>query len=79
MKDFLQVISPLGGSFNLLYKVQHALPKGAKKTPEGADSGVLGKLDIKWRTNFGDVGRLQTQPIAASAAAVKDINLQVPC
>lgn len=74
-----QVVSPLGGSLNLLFKVQRAGSEQARKLPEGTDSGVLGKLAIKWRTNLGDVGRLQTQSITASAAAIKDISLQVSC
>ena len=36
----------------------------------------MGKLDIKWRTPLGDVGRLQTQQIVVSNAT-KDFELQV--
>ena len=73
------MISPLGGSLNLLFKVKHATSEEAREMPDGAESGILGKLDIQWRTNLGDIGRLQTQSISASAAAIKDISLQVDC
>lgn len=73
----VQVITPGGGALNLLFRLQHKPAERPGHRVEGADGGVLGKLDIKWRTTMGDVGRLQTQPISATAAALKDIQIQV--
>ena len=38
---------------------------------------VLGKLDIKWRNSVGEVGRLQTQPIAMTGSSSKDVSMEV--
>lgn len=67
---------------NLLYRLEASGQSGDSRRPEGP-GGVLGKLDIRWRAALGEVGRLQTQPIVASAAVAKDFELQVshvePC
>ncbi|KNA14315.1 hypothetical protein SOVF_108520, partial [Spinacia oleracea] len=38
---------------------------------------ILGKLQITWRTNLGESGRLQTQHILGSPVPRKEIDLQV--
>ena len=70
-----QVISPSGGAVNLLYRLAPKDQSG-KGPLETAGSG-MGKLEIKWRSSLGDVGRLQTQQILAAAAASKELELQV--
>ena len=74
---YLQIVTPLGGALNLLYQLKHSAPSHTMKSAEKPDKGILGKLDIKWRTTMGDVGRLQTQPISVPAAGLKDICIQV--
>lgn len=73
------MITPLGGALNLVFQLSPVQQEDSAKLADGTAGGVLGKLDIKWRTTFGDVGRLQTQPISAPAAALKDVKLQVDC
>jgi len=36
-------------------------------------SNVLGKLQITWRTNLGEPGRLQTQQILGTVSVVSSI------
>lgn len=38
---------------------------------------ILGKLDIQWRTSFGEVGRLQTSPLSRKIPPVEYLNFQV--
>ena len=72
----MQIISPSGGALNLLYKLEISRESGVGSAGS-ADGATLGKLDIRWRTPLGDLGRLQTQPIVALAAAAKEVVLQV--
>ncbi len=37
--------------------------------------GALGKLEIRWRGQLGDSGRLQTQQILAAPALARDASL----
>jgi len=64
-----------GGSSNFLYALhQHrstSLETGRTLV------GALGKLEIRWRSNMGKLGRLQTQQIMANAANAKDVELLV--
>ncbi|XP_020581666.1 trafficking protein particle complex subunit 13 homolog isoform X2 [Phalaenopsis equestris] len=64
-----------GGIFNYLYQLKHSsLDSGQGKVP---GSNILGKLQISWRTNLGEPGRLQTQQIIGTPFVQKDIDLQV--
>ena len=40
-----------------------------------ASEGALGKLEIRWRSQLGDSGRLQTQQILAAPALSRDASL----
>ena len=40
-----------------------------------AGEGALGKLEIRWRSQLGDSGRLQTQQILAAPALSRDASL----
>ncbi|KAJ9566548.1 hypothetical protein OSB04_002514, partial [Centaurea solstitialis] len=64
-----------GGIHNYLYQL--------KSSSDGsvATSNVLGKLQITWRTNLGEPGRLQTQQIIGNPITHKEVELkamQVP-
>ncbi|XP_024199495.1 trafficking protein particle complex subunit 13 homolog isoform X2 [Rosa chinensis] len=62
-----------GGVRNYLYQL---ISHGSAQTKvEG--SNILGKLQITWRTNLGEPGRLQTQQIMGTPITRKDIELQV--
>ncbi|XP_042520310.1 probable trafficking protein particle complex subunit 13 homolog isoform X2 [Macadamia integrifolia] len=61
-----------GGIHNYLYQLKHS---SAQMKVDG--SNILGKLQITWRTNLGEPGRLQTQQILGSPIAQKDIELQI--
>ncbi|XP_040971858.1 trafficking protein particle complex subunit 13 isoform X5 [Gossypium hirsutum] len=50
-----------GGIHNYLYQLKLASPDSAQMKVEGTN--ILGKLQITWRTNLGEPGRLQTQQI----------------
>ncbi|XP_073225987.1 uncharacterized protein [Cicer arietinum] len=50
-----------GGIYNYLYQLKSSLGDSDQTKVEG--SNVLGKLQITWRTNLGEPGRLQTQQI----------------
>ena len=39
--------------------------------------GALGKLEIRWRSQLGDSGRLQTQQILAAPSLSRDASLTV--
>ncbi|KAI3680689.1 hypothetical protein L6452_35462 [Arctium lappa] len=65
-----------GGIYNYLYALKMS---AAPSKVEG--SNVLGKLQITWRTNMGEPGRLQTQQIIGNSTMRKEIDLkavQVP-
>ena len=67
----------MGGALNLVFQLQHSDEEESANPTSKTGPKELGKLDIKWRTTLGDVGRLQTLPISAPAAAMRDISLQV--
>lgn len=50
-----------GGIYNYLYALQMSPPPTKSEA-----SNVLGKLQITWRTNLGEPGRLQTQQITGN-------------
>lgn len=67
------IIRSGGGVHNFLYQLRLS-PEGSHLLKvEG--SNVLGKLQITWRTNLGEPGRLQTQNILGSPIVHKDIEL----
>ncbi|CAL8469310.1 g8851 [Coccomyxa elongata] len=75
--DSLQVVDA-GGSKNFLYALRP--DQSTTLSAEGGGislSGALGKLEIRWRGNLGQLGRLQTQQIMANAANSKDVELLV--
>lgn len=62
-----------GGIYNYLYQLKLSSNEAQAKF-EG--SNILGKLQITWRTNLGEPGRLQTQQILGTPLAHKDIDLR---
>ncbi|KAI8509602.1 Trafficking protein particle complex subunit 13 [Branchiostoma belcheri] len=54
-------------------------PKAEVGAPRGVLKGVtnIGKLDIIWKTNMGEKGRLQTSPLQRMAPGYGDIRLTV--
>ncbi|OWM77490.1 hypothetical protein CDL15_Pgr016887 [Punica granatum] len=64
-----------GGIQNYLYQLKSSSQGPEHVKVEG--SNVLGKLQITWRTNLGEPGRLQTQQILGAAITRKEIDLQV--
>ncbi|XP_057950354.1 uncharacterized protein LOC131145225 isoform X2 [Malania oleifera] len=64
-----------GGIHNYLYQLKSSLHGSTHTKVEG--SNILGKLQITWRTNLGEPGRLQTQQILGSPITHKEIELQV--
>ncbi|KVI00971.1 Protein of unknown function DUF974 [Cynara cardunculus var. scolymus] len=68
-----------GGIHNYLYQLKSSMDGSAPTKFEG--SNVLGKLQITWRTNLGEPGRLQTQQIIGNPITHKEVELkamQVP-
>uniref|UniRef100_A0A1S3ZVF2 Trafficking protein particle complex subunit 13-like n=1 Tax=Nicotiana tabacum TaxID=4097 RepID=A0A1S3ZVF2_TOBAC len=63
-----------GGVHNFLYQLK--LSSDGSSLPKVEGSNVLGKLQITWRTNLGEPGRLQPQQILGSPIARKDIELR---
>lgn len=63
-----------GGIHNFLYQLRSSSQGTAQVKVEG--SNVLGKLQITWRTNLGEPGRLQTQHILGNPITRKVIELQ---
>nr|XP_043610074.1 trafficking protein particle complex subunit 13-like [Erigeron canadensis] len=63
-----------GGIHNYLYRLKSSLDGSAPTKFEG--SNVLGKLQITWRTNLGEPGRLQTQQIIGNPITHKEIELK---
>lgn len=61
-----------GGIHNFLYQLKLSSQESAQMK-----SNVLGKLQITWRTNLGEPGRLQTQQILGSPISQKEIDLRV--
>ncbi|XWS19576.1 hypothetical protein CRYUN_Cryun31cG0027400 [Craigia yunnanensis] len=64
-----------GGIYNYLYQLKISSPGSAQVKVEGTN--ILGKLQITWRTNLGEPGRLQTQQILGTPITRKEIELQV--
>ncbi|WJX46166.1 hypothetical protein P8452_32992 [Trifolium repens] len=64
-----------GGIYNYLYQLKSSLDDSAQTKVEG--NNVLGKLQITWRTNLGEPGRLQTQQILGTPTTKKEVELQV--
>ncbi|KAK4421249.1 Trafficking protein particle complex subunit [Sesamum alatum] len=62
-----------GGIYNYLYELKFSSPHSTQVKVEG--SNVLGKLQITWRTNLGEPGRLQTQHIVGNPITRKEIEL----
>ncbi|KAI3466647.1 hypothetical protein Pfo_023310 [Paulownia fortunei] len=62
-----------GGIYNYLYQLKYSSPDSAQLKAEG--SKILGKLQITWRTNLGEPGRLQTQHILGNPVTRKEIEL----
>ncbi|KAL1834198.1 hypothetical protein ACET3Z_003849 [Daucus carota] len=63
-----------GGIHNYLYQLKMVSHGTPRMSVEG--SNILGKLQITWRTNLGEPGRLQTQQILGSPIRHKEIDLQ---
>ncbi|KAI3682924.1 hypothetical protein L1987_83312 [Smallanthus sonchifolius] len=63
-----------GGIHNYLYQLKSLLDGSAPTKFEG--SNVLGKLQITWRTNLGEPGRLQTQQIIGNLITQREIELK---
>ncbi|XP_071689645.1 uncharacterized protein [Rutidosis leptorrhynchoides] len=63
-----------GGIHNYLYRLKSSLDVSAPTKYEG--SNILGKLQITWRTNLGEPGRLQTQQIIGNHITYKEIELK---
>ncbi|KAJ9168872.1 hypothetical protein P3X46_020355 [Hevea brasiliensis] len=59
-----------GGIHNYLYQLRSS-------SNGSAQSNILGKLQITWRTNLGEPGRLQTQQILGTPVTHKEIELCV--
>uniref|UniRef100_A0A1D1YSX9 UPF0533 protein C56C10.7 n=2 Tax=Anthurium amnicola TaxID=1678845 RepID=A0A1D1YSX9_9ARAE len=64
-----------GGIHNFLYQLMQPSHEPGQVKIDG--SNVLGKLQITWRTNLGEPGRLQTQHILGSAIIHKEIDFQI--
>ncbi|XVE51314.1 hypothetical protein DITRI_Ditri02bG0030000 [Diplodiscus trichospermus] len=64
-----------GGVHNYLYQLKFSSPGSAQVKVEGTN--ILGKLQITWRTNLGEPGRLQTQQILGTPITRKEIELQL--
>ncbi|KAH7545973.1 hypothetical protein FEM48_Zijuj01G0150900 [Ziziphus jujuba var. spinosa] len=60
-----------GGIHNYLYQLK--LPSHDSPQTKVQGSNVLGKLQITWRTNLGEPGRLQTQQILGNYGLVGDL------
>lgn len=60
------IIRSGGGVHNFLYQLSVSSDGSPLLKVEG--SNVLGKLQITWRTNLGEPGRLQTQQILGSVS-----------
>ncbi|XP_038979664.1 trafficking protein particle complex subunit 13 isoform X2 [Phoenix dactylifera] len=64
-----------GGIYNYLYQLRPPLQEAGHAKADGGN--ILGKLQITWRTNLGEPGRLQTQQIHGTPISHKDIDVQV--
>uniref|UniRef100_A0A8C4QSG4 Trafficking protein particle complex subunit 13 n=1 Tax=Eptatretus burgeri TaxID=7764 RepID=A0A8C4QSG4_EPTBU len=59
-----------------LYRLR-ALPKALGRTGGVRGISAIGKLDIVWRTNLGERGRLQTSQLQRVAPGYGDVHLQL--
>ncbi|XP_021902350.1 trafficking protein particle complex subunit 13 [Carica papaya] len=64
-----------GGIHNYLYQLK--LPSNGPGQVKAQASNILGKLQITWRTNLGEPGRLQTQQILGTPITRKDVELHI--
>lgn len=64
-----------GGIRNYLYQLTQ--PSAESRLVEVEGSNSLGKLQLTWRTNLGEPGRLQTQQILGSSIPHKEVDLQI--
>jgi hypothetical protein len=64
-----------GGIYNYLYQLKSSLDDSAQTKVEG--NNVLGKLQITWRTNLGEPGRLQTQQILGTVSVFSFIMMMI--
>ncbi|KAI3439952.1 uncharacterized protein J3R85_004081 [Psidium guajava] len=64
-----------GGIQNYLYQLKSSSQSNGQMKVEG--NNILGKLQITWRTNLGEPGRLQTQQILGTAITRKEIDLRI--
>ncbi|KAI3740959.1 hypothetical protein L2E82_31434 [Cichorium intybus] len=67
------LIKSSGGIHNYFYQLK-SLDESAPMKIEG--SNILGKLQITWRTNLGEPGRLQTQQILGNPITHKEVELK---
>ncbi|KAL0535070.1 hypothetical protein IC582_029384 [Cucumis melo] len=65
-----------GGIHNFLYQLKCST-HGPSSPLKVEGSNILGKLQITWRTNMGEPGRLQTQQILGSPITRKELELNV--
>lgn len=63
-----------GGIHNYLYQLKSSSEGSSQVKVHG--SNILGKLQITWRTNLGEPGRLQTQQILGGPTTQKEIELR---
>ncbi|KAK8607938.1 hypothetical protein V6N13_023382 [Hibiscus sabdariffa] len=64
-----------GGIHNYLYQIK--LSSSGSEQLKSKRSNILGKLQITWRTNLGEPGRLQTQQILGVPWSCQEMELQV--
>ncbi|GLU23030.1 hypothetical protein SLE2022_390640 [Rubroshorea leprosula] len=64
-----------GGIYNFLYQLRLLSQDSGQLQVEGTN--IVGKLQITWRTNLGEPGRLQTQQILGTPIARKEVELQL--
>ena len=66
----LQQVLDVGCGSNYLFRLTR------RRASDQPASSALGKLEIKWRGNLGEVGRLQTQQILGPPLPAKVISSQ---
>ncbi|KAH9325448.1 hypothetical protein KI387_005626, partial [Taxus chinensis] len=64
-----------GGIRNYIYQLTQSSSESTIVKVEG--SNTLGKLQITWRTNLGEPGRLQTQNILGNPILHKEVDIQI--
>ncbi|XP_057843106.1 uncharacterized protein LOC131052440 isoform X2 [Cryptomeria japonica] len=64
-----------GGIRNYIYQLTQSSSESTAVKVEG--SNTLGKLQITWRTNLGEPGRLQTQNILGNPISHKEVDIQI--